>query len=165
MSAVLRTPDLGRAVADYTGCLGFECQQHIPGVLALLRHGPLRVQLWACAAAPGRWERPGPSDLLGSDFEPSQHSVVVPHIHALHTSLCQALQRAGADLDARLPGVGPQLQPWGAWEFSLRVADGHCLHCVDWGVWRPDPSRLARFELPSFPPLDARPDNGAKGHL
>ena len=51
--AHVRTPDLRRAVADYTGVLGFECRQHIPGVCALVTHGPLQVQLWACAATPG----------------------------------------------------------------------------------------------------------------
>ena len=88
MSGVLRTPDLPRAVADYTGVLGFECRQHIPGVLAVVVHGPLQLQLWACGARPGRWEKPDPRVPA---WAPTRHSVVVRHIHALHASLRQAI--------------------------------------------------------------------------
>jgi len=140
MTAPLRTPNLTRAVADYVRVFGFTCRQHIPGVLALLHHGPLQLQLWACAAPPGRFERTRVADLPAAVFAPSQHSVVVTHIHALHASLGAAVQRAGADPSVRLPGEGPQLQPWGAWEFAFSDGDGHLIHCVDWGAWWPAPS-------------------------
>jgi catechol 2,3-dioxygenase-like lactoylglutathione lyase family enzyme len=142
MSAVLRTPDLARAVNDYRAVLGFECLHHIPGVFALLHHGPLQVTLWACAAPPGRFERPRHSDCPVEHFHPQDHSVVTSHCHALHVSLRNALRRVGVPVHERLPEAVPQRQPWGAWEFTLIDGDGHRLHCVDWGLWRPDPSRL-----------------------
>lgn len=158
MTAALRTPHLARAVAEYVRVFGFICQQHIPGVLALLQHGPLHLHLWACAGTPGRFERPDETDLTARDFVPGQHSVVVTHIHALHASLRAAVQRAGADAAVHLPGAGPQLQAWGAWEFALRDSDGHLIHCVDWGAWRADPARLSGFDLP----FDALADDDAE---
>lgn len=142
MSAVLRTPDLPRAVADYTGVLGFTCRQHIPGVLAVVEHGPLSLQLWACGAQPGRWEKPDPRD---KGFMPEHHSVVVSHIHALHASLRRAALRqvrthiAGKQhrYAGRVDAEGPRLQPWGAWEFAFHDIDGQVLHCVDWGLQPP----------------------------
>ncbi|UCU94261.1 hypothetical protein [Hydrogenophaga taeniospiralis] len=144
MSGVLRTPDLPRAVADYTGVLGFECRQHIPGVLAVVVHGPLQLQLWACGARPGRWEKPDPR---ASAWAPTRHSVVVRHIHALHASLRQAILRpvrtgvsGGQPLHAhRLPAEAPALQPWGAWAFAFADIDGQVIHCVDWAVQQPTP--------------------------
>jgi len=140
MSTVLRTPELSRAVADYTRVLGFECRQYIPGVLALVEHGPLQLQLWACAAQPGRFEKPDPCDPV---FVPQHHSVVVTHIHALHASLWAAARRhvrtriAGATYlhTGRVAAEGPRLQPWGAWEFAFHDIDGHVLRCVDWGLF------------------------------
>lgn len=134
--ADVRTPDLGRAVADYTQVLGFECRQHIPGVFALVVHGPLQVQLWACGAAPGRWERPTPGD---QGFVPAHHRVEVAHIHALHASLRTAVLRpcctrvgGCAPLHAhRLHGSAPCWQPWGAWELALSDVDGNVLHLVE----------------------------------
>ena len=49
MSLVLRTPDLPRAVADYTGVLGFECRQHIPGVLAVVVASPCTAPFMGAA--------------------------------------------------------------------------------------------------------------------
>ncbi|MDQ7746956.1 hypothetical protein [Hydrogenophaga pseudoflava] len=147
MSAVLRTPDLARALADYTGRLGFECLQHVPGALALLRHGPLQLQLWACAAPPGRFERLRASDLPAARFAPAQQSVVVHRIETLYTSLRAALKAAGMDPLARLSVGGPMLRPWGAREFELRDLHGNRIHCVDWGVCAHDPAQLARFDL------------------
>lgn len=155
MSAVLRTPDLACAVADYTGRLGFECQQLVPGVFALLRHGPLQLQLWACAAPPGRCERMEASDLSADRFVPAQHSVVVHRIERLYASLRAALMLAGMDPLARLSAGGPLLQPWGAREFEMRDLHGNRIHCVDWGACAHDPAQLARFE-----PLDGdRPED------
>jgi hypothetical protein len=144
VSGVLCTPDLPRAVADYTGVLGFECRQHIPGVLAVVAHGPLQLQLWACGAKPGRWEKPDPRVPA---WAPTRHSVVVRHIHALHASLRQAILRPvrtgvsdGKPLHAhRLPAEAPALQPWGAWAFAFTDIDGQVIHCVDWAVRQPSP--------------------------
>jgi hypothetical protein len=131
MKAVIRTPDLGRALADYTGRFGFTCRQHIPGVLAILDHGPLALQLWACGAPPGRWEQADPRQPA---FAPEHHSIAVHHIHALHASLRRAVSRAPADPTLRVEIADPRLKAWGAWEFSFQDLDGHVLHCVDWGL-------------------------------
>lgn len=148
MSVLLRTPDLPRAVADYTARLGFACCQHIAGVMALLRHGPLQVQLWACAAPAGRFERLSGADLPATRFMPGDHSVVVSRIEVLYASLQGALRAAGVDPGCRLSEGGALVRPWGAREFELRDLNGNRIHCVDWGVWQPDPELLARFELP-----------------
>ena len=147
MSSALRTPDLARALADYTGRLGFECLQHIPGALAFVRHGPLQLQLWACAAPPGRFERLASSDVPVARFVPGQQSVVVHRIEALYASLRDALKSAGMNPLARLSEGGPMVRPWGAREFELRDLHGNRIHCVDWGVCAHDPAQLARFDL------------------
>lgn len=131
MRSPIRTPDIRRAVADYTGRLGFTCRQHIPGVLAILDHGPLSLQLWAFGARPGRWEKPDPRQ---PGFAPEHHSIAVHHIHALHASLQRAASRSPVSGHPRVEIAKPVLQPWGAWEFSFQDMDGHVLHCVDWGL-------------------------------
>jgi len=129
MNTVLRTPDLKRSLADYTGVLGFTCRQHIPGVLTLLDHGPLTLQIWGCGAEPGRWEK---SDRPARAFAPEHHSAAVNHIHALHASLRRAALRVSPASALRVDADGPRLQPWGAWEFAFQDIDGNVLHCVDW---------------------------------
>lgn len=165
MSVLLRTPDLPRAIADYTHRLGFGCWQHIPGVMALLLHGSLQVQLWACAAPAGRFERISSADLHAERFAPGDHSVVVGCIEALYDSLERALRRAGACPASRLSPGGALMRPWGAREFELRDLHGNRIHCVDWGVWQPDPALLAHFELPDHAPgetpYDAAGDEGS----
>ena len=140
--ADVRTPCLRRAVADYTQVLGFQCLQHVPGVFSRLVHGPLCVQLWACGAVPGRWERPAPGD---RGFEPGHHRVDIAGIHALQASLRQAVLgpcRTGlagrTPLHAhRLAADAPQWQPWGAWETTLTDIDGNVLHLIDRAARRP----------------------------
>lgn len=154
MNAVVRTPDLNRSLADYTRVLGFECLQDVPGVWALVAHGSLQLQLWACGARPGRWERRGPGEDV---FAPCHLSVAVTHIHALHASLRRAaLREVRTGLDGsrplhgeRLCACGPRLQAWGAWEFAFRDVDGHVIHCVDWML--PVPGGLRRHVLGSDP--------------
>lgn len=140
-SIVVRTPNLARALADYTQVLGFNCQQHIPGVVALLSHGPLSLQLWGCGARPGRWEQP---DLVENTYWPGHHRVNVHGIHALYASLRRSLLRPvrtgltgpvalhADQLEQRLGMHGPRLQPWKAWEFRLTDVDGNVLHLIDW---------------------------------
>lgn len=121
--ANVRTPCLPRALANYTQALGFACRQLVPGVFARLSHGPLCVQLWACGATPGRWER---CDGGQQPFEPAHHRVEVAGIHALHRSL-------------RVPdSAAPEWQPWGAWEARLTDIDGNVLHLIDRAAWRPN---------------------------
>lgn len=133
MITVIRTPNLKRALADYTGVLGFTCHQHIPGVFALLNHGPLALQIWACGAVPRRWENPDANDCA---FAPEHHSVAVSHIHALHASLRRSASRVSPASALRVDAGGPELRPWGAWEFAFQDIDGHVLHCVDWCLTR-----------------------------
>jgi hypothetical protein len=141
----VRTPCLARAVADYTQVLGFECLQQVPGVYARLVHGPLCVQLWACGAVPGRWERVSPQHKA---FEPGHHRVEIVGIHALHERLRKALlapcrtSLAGRTaLHAhRLDATTPEWQPWGAWEARVQDVDGNVLHLIDRTAWLPDPN-------------------------
>lgn len=138
----LRTPDLQRAWADYTQVLGFDGQQHVPGVFARLTHGSLCVQLWAFGARPGRWEQPTPGETA---FAPGHHRVEVVGLHALHASLRSVLLRpcrtrlAGRTLlhAQRLGSDTPQWMDWRAWESTLLDADGHVLHLIDRAPWRP----------------------------
>lgn len=125
----LHTPHLARAVTDYTRVLGFTCQQHIPGLLAWLTHGPLELQLWACAAGGPAWT-------------PAQHTVVVGDGQALYDSWHRAVHRCARTGLAgvhhphahRLSDGGPLLQAWGSREFSLTDVDGQRLHCIEWGI-------------------------------
>lgn len=150
-STVVKTPNLPRALADYTQVLGFTCQQHIPGVFALLSHGSLSLQLWGCGARPGRGEQPDPVEHL---YWSGHHRVTVSGIHALHASLRRSLLRpvrtglAGpvalyADqLEQRLGAHGPRLQPWKAWECRLTDVDGNVLHLIDWSPCHPQTQAL-----------------------
>ena len=131
MIPVIRAPDLQRTLADYTVRLGFACRQHIPGVFALVEHGTLVLQVWACNAPAGRWEKP---DAQATAFAPAHHSIAVHHIHALRASLMCAALRAGPPARPSAGITEPGLQPWGAWEFSFQDINGHVVHCVDWSV-------------------------------
>ncbi len=141
MSAVIHTAQWQPLLADCTQTLGFVCHQRISGVFALLQHGPLHLQLWACGAEPGRWEQKQPRDLCPA---PEHHSVAVQHIHRLHENLRRALMASSATSERstawreRLSGP-PVLQTWGAWEFALHLHGGHVLHCVDWSAYLLDP--------------------------
>lgn len=114
---VLHTPDLARTLAHYRQVLGFQLAQQVPGVVALLRHGPLQLQLWQCAGLSGPQTcrialDGGPADVFG--------------IH----------QRLAASARACLDGA-PCLRPWGAWEFSLTDGEGNRLMFVQWVVGSP----------------------------
>jgi len=153
----VRTPCLARAVADYTQVLGFECLQQVPGVCARLVHGPLCVQLWACGAAPGRWER---VSAQLKPFEPGRHRVEIVGIHRLHERLRRALLAPGRTSLAgrtalyghRLDAATPQWQPWGAWEACVEDVDGNVLHLIDRAAWRPDPAWHSPHSAQRTPP-------------
>jgi catechol 2,3-dioxygenase-like lactoylglutathione lyase family enzyme len=102
---VLRTPFLARLTAFYQEVFGFELVQQVPGVVSVLRQGPVRLQLWQYA----RGDRDG-RVLLSADA----------CIFALHAGLA----RRGR---AFLREHAPQLKCWGCWEFSLIDIDGNCL--------------------------------------
>lgn len=113
---VVRTPDLRSLLAHYRDVLGFELLQHVPAVVALLRHGPVRLQLWQRAGA-----RPACCRIAldGTDGG----------VFALHARLW----RLGATASA-----APRLQPWGAWEFGLGDCAGNGLVFFQWATTVPE---------------------------
>jgi hypothetical protein len=112
---VVRTPDLVRSVGQYRDEFGFELQQMVRHVLAVLRLGSLRLHLWQAAEG----------------FRAGIHRVVVSDAFSLHSALAQCGRPA-------LSGP-PVLQAWGAWEFTLHDADSNRLCLVQWAV----PTRAA----------------------
>ena len=110
----LCTTNLKKLLAFYRDALGFQVLQQVPGVLALLRHGSVRLQLWQqhCAAQTIRTIR---IELEEED------------VFQLHTRMARHERSATAD-------EAPRLQPWGAWEFSLIDAEGNRLVFVQWDI-------------------------------
>jgi len=130
----LRTAELPGLLGDCVHRLGFVCVQQVPGVLALLRHGPLTLQLWACGAAPGRWERPQWRDLAPAA---QQVTAQVAGIEGLHASLRTALLASGDPLPLAERWPYPlQLAPWGGQMFAVRLQGGHVLRCEEWTLLR-----------------------------
>lgn len=111
---VLRTARLARTLALYRDGLGFTVAQHIPGVLALLRHGAVQIQLWQHGTLPQPECCRVALDGLPVD------------IFACHAQLARS---ARPWLD-----VAPRLQPWGAWEFCLLDSEGNRLIFTQWAT-------------------------------
>lgn len=128
---LLITPQLARAVSHYRDEMGFEVVQHVAGVVALLRLGDVTIYLWQRAS----------DDLVQrhAPFKPGQHRAMIACAFKVHAKAMEALklrcvtQLAGTDWPElqRLSGP-PQLQSWGAWEFSIIDGDGNVLHFVQW---------------------------------
>lgn len=112
---VIHTPSLRDAMAQYRADFGFSVQQHIEGVLAVLRLQGLRLHLWQRGGTAG-----------GPLFRPGQHRAAVDDVFGLHGAMNGPARGA-------LSGP-PMLKPWGAWEFSLCDAHGNLLHLVQWAV-------------------------------
>ena len=110
----LRTPQLAQAIVFWQDVAGFALKQHIPGVLAILAQGATKLQLWQVAR--------------GSIFKAGSHRVAVKDAFATH----RAMARLGR---ISLSGE-PQMQCWGAWEFSVTDADGNRLHLAQWAANR-----------------------------
>ncbi|MES2938679.1 MAG: hypothetical protein V4864_13415 [Pseudomonadota bacterium] len=103
---VLRTASLARSAAWYAGVPGFAPAQVVPGVVALLRLGDARLQLWQSLHA-------APQDLsiaLGGG------PTGVFDCHARIARAARAWIRQA-----------PVLTPWGTWEFTLADLDGNLL--------------------------------------
>ena len=126
----LRTSTLPALLSDCTQRLGFVCEQQVPGVWALVTHGSLAVQLWACGAQPGRWERLQPRDAAPL----AQRAVVrVGNIKRLFLSLRASALAAGTEGGPSVHGrfvFGLQPAPWGGWWFSVRLGE-HVLQCEE----------------------------------
>lgn len=142
----LRTAELSPLLDDCVRGLGFVCVQQVPGVLALLRHGPLALQLWACGAAPGRWERPRARDSAPAS---QQVTAQVAGIADLYDSLRTALLASGDALPTAERWPCPlQLAPWGGWMFAVRLRGGHVLRCEEWGPLRAQSGVAAAKDRP-----------------
>ena len=109
---MLRTPQLARAVAHYREAAGFTLAQHVPGVVALLRHGPLCLQLWQSEAV----------------VPPARCCVPLDGVQADVFDIHRRLARTARGW---IDGA-PQLMPWGAWEFNATDAEGNRLVFVQW---------------------------------
>jgi hypothetical protein len=111
---VVCTPNLAQLLAHYRGELGFRVIQEVRGVLAVVQHGPVRLQLWQRAG-----KSPGDCRIRLDGQE--------ANVFDVHARLARHA-RAAMDEDA------PRLRPWGAWEFSLTDAEGHRLIFVQWAA-------------------------------
>ena len=110
----LRTPQLAHAIEFWQDVAGFQLKRHIPGVVAILAQGATQLQLWRVAR--------------GSIFKAGSHRVAVQDAFATH----RAMARLGR---SSLSGE-PQMQCWGAWEFSVTDLDGNRLHLAQWAANR-----------------------------
>lgn len=110
----LCTPNLKKLLAFYRDELGFHVLQQVPGVLALLRHGSVRLQLW---------QQPGAAQTIRT----IRIELEEDDAFRLHARLARHERSALAD-------EAPRLQPWGAWEFSLIDAEGNRLVFVQWAT-------------------------------
>lgn len=108
------TPDLTRLLAYYRDRLGFQVIQEVRGVLALIQHGPVRLQLWQRA---GEFQGDCRIRLDG-------HQANVFQVHA----------RLAQNARSALGEKAPRLRPWGAWEFNLTDIEGNRLIFVQWVV-------------------------------
>lgn len=103
---VLRTPQLARSVAWYRAVLGFTPAQVVPGVVALLRLGPVQLQLWQTPEA-------------------APHGCHIP-LDGLGASVFECHSRMARAARAWIANA-PVLKPWGSWEFALTDGDGNHL--------------------------------------
>ena len=110
----LRTPQLAHAIEFWQDIAGFQLKRHIPGVVAIFVQGATQLQLWQVAR--------------GSIFKVGSHRVAVQDVFVTH----RAMARLGR---SSLSGE-PQMQCWGAWEFSVTDADGNRLHLAQWAANR-----------------------------
>lgn len=108
------TPNLAQLLAYYRDQLGFQVAQEVRGVLAFLRHGPVRLQLW---------QRTGQS-LRDCRIQLDGQGCNVFQVHA----------RLAQHARSALGEDAPKLRPWGAWEFSLTDIEGNRLIFVQWAV-------------------------------
>lgn len=107
------TSNLRGLLPYYRDSCGFDVKQEVPGVLAVLQRGLVRLQLWQQPAAVPRDLRITLQGSLAEFFK-------------LHAGLARHCRPEEAET--------PRLQPWAAWEFSLTDAEGNRLTFVRWHV-------------------------------
>ena len=96
---ILHAARLDAAVQGYTGAMGFEVVQYVPGVLAVLRIGDVHLYLWQHGA-----------DVQNGKpvtFKPGHHRVAVTSAFDVHAGLLCALNkpRNGAGFRGFLPPI------------------------------------------------------------
>lgn len=111
----IRTARIAGLLPFYRDALGFDVPQHVPGTVALLRHGHVRLQLWQ------QPEQPMPA-LVRAEVQ-GGHA----EIFALYGRLACRGQGAGLD-------ESPRLRAWGAWEFLLTDPEGNRIVFAQWAV-------------------------------
>lgn len=102
---VVHARNLARLLAYYRQILKFELVQEITGVVAVLRKGTLRVQLWQSA------------DTVRRDCSITLQRASV---FQLYSDLARVARSAMVD-DC------PRLHTWGAWEFTMCDPEGNRL--------------------------------------
>jgi hypothetical protein len=110
---VLQTTDLAGSIAWYVNVLGFHVAQRVPHVVALLRLGSVRLQLWQVPDAQPQ-DCCIPLDARQAD------------IFQCHTRIARNARNWVAP--------SPTLRPWGAWEFCVMDPHGHQLRFVQWAA-------------------------------
>jgi len=103
---VVHSRNLAGLLAHYRGTLRFELLQEISGVVAVLRRGSLRLQLWQSSGTAPR-ECSIPLEQRASVFQ-------------LYADLAKVARSAMVD-------DYPCLRPWGAWEFTMCDPEGNRL--------------------------------------
>lgn len=99
--------DLPALIAYYTGVLRFRVVQEVRRVMAVLEHGPLRLQLW---------QRTGQS----------ARSCRI-RLHGSSTAIFEVHARLARHARSAMVEPGPMLRAWGAWEFSMFDSQGNHL--------------------------------------
>jgi hypothetical protein len=106
MMPIVYARDLGSLLSYYRRVLRFELLQEVFGVLAIVRRGALKLQLWQ-----GDPDAPRVCQVaLGED-----------------TSVFQLYADLAGVARSALVEEAPRLRGWGAWEFSLCDAQGNRL--------------------------------------
>lgn len=103
---VVHSRNLAGLLAHYRATLGFELLQEISGVVAVLRKGSLRLQLWQ-----------------SGDTSPRACSIPLERrtsVFQLYADLAKVARSAMVD-DC------PRLRPWGTWEFTMCDPEGNRL--------------------------------------
>ena len=103
---VVRTARLADLLPDYRDRLRFRVRQQVPGVLAVLERGDVRLQLWQV------------QDHAGPERTVVDLDACATNIFRLAADLV----RAGGPL---LATTGPCMQAWGTWTFTLLDAQGN----------------------------------------
>ncbi|NML44369.1 hypothetical protein HHL11_11445 [Ramlibacter sp. G-1-2-2] len=127
---VVAAANLSLLLPHYRDVLRFRVLQEVRGVVALIQHGAVRLQLWQRSA----------------QGEPMRCRVPLDGPSACVFRVYGALARVAR---SALMEDRPQLMPWGAWEFSLLDREGNQLLFSQWALSQPVSARTSRSHRPS----------------